>query len=79
MCSDRLQAGVNLLDRGGHVAVDCNLQSLTMHNVYAAGDVLGPPALASTGVEQGKEAVKHMFDECEVGLLYCKMPFARPS
>jgi NAD(P) transhydrogenase len=31
--------------------------------VYAAGDVIGPPALASTGVEQAKSATSVMFGE----------------
>ena len=31
--------------------------------VFAAGDVIGPPALASTGVEQAKSAISCMFGE----------------
>src|SRR5258708_346437 len=30
-------------------------------NIYAAGDVIGFPALASTSMEQGRLAVSHMF------------------
>jgi len=60
------EAGVLLDERGGHIAVDCNQHSLTVPKVYAAGDVLGAPALASTSVEQGKEAIRHMFDESEM-------------
>jgi len=32
-------------------------------HVYAAGDVIGFPALASTSMEQGRHAVCHMFDQ----------------
>ena len=32
-------------------------------SIYAAGDVIGPPALASTGVEQAKAAIAAMFAE----------------
>jgi NAD(P) transhydrogenase len=32
-------------------------------NIYAAGDVIGFPALASTGMEQGRLAACHMFAE----------------
>jgi NAD(P) transhydrogenase len=35
----------------------------TVEHVYAAGDVIGFPALASTAMEQGRHAVCHMFGE----------------
>ena len=35
--------------------------------VYAAGDVIGFPALASTSMEQGRRAICHAFGQCEVG------------
>jgi NAD(P) transhydrogenase len=28
-------------------------------HIYAAGDVIGPPALASTSMEQGRRAIRH--------------------
>jgi NAD(P) transhydrogenase len=31
-------------------------------NIYAAGDVIGPPSLASTSMEQGRLAMCHAFD-----------------
>ncbi len=34
-------------------------------NVYACGDVIGYPALASTSVEQGRRAAKHMWSGSE--------------
>lgn len=33
-----------------------------INNIYAAGDVVGYPALASTSMEQGRRASCHMFD-----------------
>eukprot|EP00468_Gymnochlora_sp_CCMP2014_P012545 CAMPEP_0167759592 /NCGR_PEP_ID=MMETSP0110_2-20121227/11110_1 /TAXON_ID=629695 /ORGANISM="Gymnochlora sp., Strain CCMP2014" /LENGTH=620 /DNA_ID=CAMNT_0007645997 /DNA_START=155 /DNA_END=2017 /DNA_ORIENTATION=+ len=48
-------------DEKGRILVDCNLQT-SAKGVYAAGDCLGPPGLASTGIEQGIAAVKRMFD-----------------
>jgi NAD(P) transhydrogenase len=50
-------AGVKLTPRG-LVAVDENLRTSTP-NIYAAGDVIGPPALASTSMEQGRRAACH--------------------
>jgi NAD(P) transhydrogenase len=41
--------------------VNANFQTATPH-VYAAGDVIGFPALASTAMEQGRLAVCHAFD-----------------
>jgi len=31
-------------------------------HIYAAGDVIGYPALASTSMEQGRQAIRHAFD-----------------
>jgi NAD(P) transhydrogenase len=38
-----------------------------VEHVYAAGDVIGFPALASTSMEQGRRAICHAFGMCEVG------------
>ncbi|MEM6330204.1 MAG: FAD-dependent oxidoreductase, partial [Planctomycetota bacterium] len=35
-----------------------------VEHVYAAGDVIGFPALASTSMEQGRRAICHAFDVC---------------
>ncbi|QDT73777.1 Si-specific NAD(P)(+) transhydrogenase [Lacipirellula limnantheis] len=35
--------------------------------VYAAGDVIGFPSLASTAMEQGRRAICHAFGVCDVG------------
>ncbi len=41
------------LNPQGLISVDENLQT-QVKNIYAAGDVIGPPALASTAMEQGR-------------------------
>lgn len=32
-----------------------------MPNIYAAGDIIGPPSLVNTSMDQGRYAVSHMF------------------
>jgi NAD(P) transhydrogenase len=51
-----LQAG-----RRGHLTVNENYQTAVPH-IYAAGDVIGFPALASTSMEQARVAMCHAFD-----------------
>jgi NAD(P) transhydrogenase len=58
------QAGIALTSRG-LIAVDEHGRSAAPH-IYAAGDVIGPPALASTSMDQGRRAVCHAFG-AEVG------------
>ena len=50
-------AGLSLTERG-HVPVNEFCQTAVPH-IYAAGDVIGPPALAATAMEQGRRAVRH--------------------
>jgi NAD(P) transhydrogenase len=50
-------AGVKVTSRG-LIEVDQNLRT-SAPNIYAAGDVIGPPALASTSMEQGRRAACH--------------------
>lgn len=45
----------------GHVAVNASYQTALPH-IYAAGDVIGFPALASTSMEQARIAIVHAFD-----------------
>jgi len=52
--------GVALTERG-HIAVDEHFRT-SAANVYAVGDVIGFPALASTSMEQGRVAMCHAFD-----------------
>ena len=52
------------VDAYGSLIVDSNLATTDpKKNVYAAGDVLGRPFLASTGVAQGVAAIQNMFRE----------------
>ncbi len=62
--TDRLNleaAGVAVNERG-RVSVDENFQTKVPH-IYAAGDVIGFPMLASTSMEQGRIASCHIFGE----------------
>jgi NAD(P) transhydrogenase len=52
-------AGVKV-DERGLVIVDENLQTSAPH-IYAAGDIIGFPALASTSMEQGRQAACNAF------------------
>jgi NAD(P) transhydrogenase len=57
-------AGLTADDRG-RIAVNQFYQTAAPH-IYAAGDVIGFPALASSSMEQGRLASCHMFGaECE--------------
>src|SRR3984957_4659564 len=47
-------------DSRGRLSVDKHFQTAVPH-IYAAGDVMGFPALASTSMEQGRLAVCHAF------------------
>lgn len=54
-------AGIDIDEYGG-ILVDSNLRATAKAgNVYAAGDVLGRPFLASTGVAQGVAAIAAIF------------------
>lgn len=48
-------------DERGRIAVDEHYRTSVKH-IYAAGDVIGFPALASTSMEQGRHAACHAFD-----------------
>jgi NAD(P) transhydrogenase len=52
-------AGVKATGRG-LIEVNENLQTNVPH-IYAAGDIIGFPALASTSMEQGRQAACHAF------------------
>lgn len=58
-----VQAGI-CMDEYGGILVDSTLKTTAKAgNVYAAGDVLGRPFLASTGTAQAKAAITSMFEE----------------
>ena len=53
------QAGVKT-DARGRIVVDQTYRT-TAEGIWAAGDVIGPPALASVSMEQGRVAATHAF------------------
>ena len=55
-----LQALGVQVDERGHVHVDTDYRT-SVPSIYAVGDVIGFPALASTSMEQGRVAVCHAF------------------
>jgi NAD(P) transhydrogenase len=56
---DLAAAGLSV-DQRGRIPVDENFRTSVPH-VYAAGDVIGFPSLASSSSEQGRLASSHMF------------------
>jgi NAD(P) transhydrogenase len=52
-------AGIGVGERG-LIRVDEHYRTQASH-IYAAGDVVGPPALASTGMQQARYAIRHAF------------------
>jgi NAD(P) transhydrogenase len=52
--------GVKVNDRG-FILVDSNYRT-AVPNIYAAGDIIGFPALASASMEQARVAICHAFD-----------------
>ncbi len=70
LCAAGRMANVELLDlekaglsvnEKGLLSVNDDLQTAVPH-IYAAGDVIGPPSLASTSMEQGRRASCFAFD-----------------
>lgn len=55
-------AGLKLSDRG-LIDVDEELRT-AVSNIFAAGDVIGPPSLASASMEQGRRAACNAFGTC---------------
>ncbi len=55
-----LEKGGLVVNEHGYISVDENYRT-AVANIYAAGDVIGFPALASTSMEQGRVAVCHAF------------------
>ncbi|MDF8331588.1 Si-specific NAD(P)(+) transhydrogenase [Novosphingobium cyanobacteriorum] len=48
-------------DHRGRIAVDAKTMQTAVPHIYAAGDVIGFPSLASTSMEQGRIAACHAF------------------
>jgi NAD(P) transhydrogenase len=66
-------AGVSA-GRRGLLAVNAFLQTAVPH-IYAAGDVIGFPSLASTAMEDGRIAACHMFGKQFARPDHSKMPY----
>ena len=56
------------------LAVNENYQT-TVPNIYAVGDVIGFPALASTSMDQGRMAIAHMFEAGDLDNVSNIFPF----
>jgi NAD(P) transhydrogenase len=54
-------AGIKFDDRG-RIPVDPKTMQTSVSHIYAAGDVIGFPSLASTSMEQGRVAACHAFN-----------------
>ena len=53
----------------GHIPVNADFQTTVPH-IYAVGDVIGWPSLASAAYDQGRYAASHcMFGHCERALI----------
>ncbi|MBZ9936308.1 Si-specific NAD(P)(+) transhydrogenase [Mesorhizobium sp. BR1-1-16] len=48
-------------DHRGRIVVEANTMQTSVPHIYAAGDVIGFPSLASTSMEQGRVAACHAF------------------
>jgi NAD(P) transhydrogenase len=57
-----LEAAGVPIDERGKISVNEYFQTAVPH-IYAAGDVIGFPALAATSMQQGRLAANHMFGE----------------
>jgi NAD(P) transhydrogenase len=66
-------AGLAADDRG-RIAVDGQMRTAQRH-IFAAGDVVGFPALASTAMEQGRQAVCHAFGLSAAAVSSERFPF----
>lgn len=64
------------LELGKRETVAVNEQYRTnIPNVFAVGDVIGFPSLASTGMDQGRVAITHMFNTGDLDHLAKTLPF----
>jgi NAD(P) transhydrogenase len=66
------RAGIEQTDRG-HIIVDDYYRTSTA-NIYAVGDVIGPPSLAASAMEQGRRAMCHALQQ-ETRHDFSYMPF----
>jgi len=66
------RAGIELWERG-LVPVDAAFRTKVGH-IYAAGDVIGPPALASTSADQARRAMRHAFAKNRISEIPSLLP-----
>jgi NAD(P) transhydrogenase len=62
-------------DARGLLSVNEDFQTVHPH-IYAVGDVIGYPALASTSMEQGRQAIRHAYGIPGPKLRTSRLPFA---
>ncbi|MCH9611507.1 MAG: putative soluble pyridine nucleotide transhydrogenase [Chlamydiales bacterium] len=62
------------VDKRQAIEVNENYQT-SVPNIYAVGDVIGFPALASTGMDQGRVAVAHIFQTKDIEELARVLPY----
>ncbi|HUR29088.1 MAG TPA: Si-specific NAD(P)(+) transhydrogenase [Planctomycetota bacterium] len=55
----QLSAAGLVTNARGHLEVNADLQT-AVRWIYAVGDVIGPPALAASSMDQGRRAVRHL-------------------
>ena len=61
-------------DSRGLIAVNERYQT-SVPNIYAVGDVIGFPSLASVSMDQGRLAARHAFNQSEISCLNSLLPF----
>ena len=75
-CTDGLGLGTAGINRGKRQTIVVNQHYQTnVPHIYAVGDVIGFPALASTSMDQGRVAVSHMFQINDYDSLPKVLPF----
>jgi NAD(P) transhydrogenase len=73
VCAGRASRTSELNPAAGRIPVDEHFRTTVPH-IYAAGDVIGFPALASASAEQGRVAACHMFGSNAKGALATFIP-----
>lgn len=62
-----------VIDHRGHIAVNEHYQT-ARKNIYAVGDVVGPPSLASASYDQGRFAATHILHGAGGSMLVSHIP-----
>lgn len=69
-----LEAAGLTCDERGRIKVDDHYRTC-VENIYAVGDVIGFPSLASTSMEQGRMAANHAFGNPMTGHTQSQLPY----